>query len=163
MIPRAFTSRIEMCHKRWLAKVLDMDYSVNGGIDLLDDEKGIELKCRYKRWYPHFAVHEYEINKFEEENHDKKLFWGFLVYNLATEPKKIGKKNIDNIVSERNIWFMDWDYVRQFPSYHPKTGPYVYVTKNKFPPDETFQRFERKGGNLYVPKGSLLEKELSVQ
>ena len=153
-----------MVHKKWLSSVLNMPYSSNGfGIDFLDDRLGIELKCRYDRYTPNFAVHEYQVDHFLEKNPGRELFWAFLVYGLTKTPSDIRGRDIGKFVSSRHVWFLEWDWVRQFPVSYPETGPYRYVHANKdFPPEEEFTRLEEQGGILYLPKGSTLEHKLVV-
>ena len=161
MKPRSFTTRGEISHRTWLSNILQVPYNMNGGIDLADDSVGIELKCRYQIYPPTFTIHEYQISRFKEENPDQKLFWAFLLYDLALQPKRIGRHNIGKLVTSRDVWFFDWDWVKQFPVSRPKTGPYVYVKRSFFPEDNHFHRFVKKGGTLYVPKDSALEERLA--
>ena len=133
MNPRAFTTRIEMYHRLWLSRLLDLTPHFNGGIDLYDDKVGIELKCRYQKWNHGFAVDARQISKFEEENNEKELFWAFLFYDLKNPPRRIKNKDIGSHISDREVWFLPWDWIKPFPVSEPKTGPYVYIHRTDFP------------------------------
>ena len=158
MNPRRFTTKGELCHRKWLSSILDIPFRTNGGIDLANEDIGIELKCRYKKYNHQFTVHEYQLNRFQEENPGKKLYWAFLLYDLKKQPDRIGNANcIENAVSNREVWFFEWNWIKQFPVSHPKTGPYVYIKEKFFPPPEYLDKFEAKGGTLYLPKNIELE------
>lgn len=160
MRSRSFTTLAEICHREWLCDILGMKHTISGGIDLYDDVSGIELKCRYTIYAHTFTVAEYQIDEFRTANPDKKLFWAFLLYDLAKSPRRIGKRSIEKNVTKRTIWFYDWDWVRQFPVADPETGPYVYV-KDRFFNKNNHRRFRRNGGTLYVPEGSILVDKLT--
>ncbi|MBW3011936.1 hypothetical protein KY311_02020 [Candidatus Woesearchaeota archaeon] len=149
-----------MHHRIWLSSLLNVPVSYNGGIDLADNDVGIELKCRYEIYNHSFAVHEYQIEQFQKENPGKHLFWAFLIYGLKMSPKRIGNHNIGRLIQKREVWFIDWDWVRQFPVSYPKTGPYVYVKEENFPDRKTMKRFSKKGGTLYLPDNCVLEERL---
>lgn len=161
MDPREFRSRIDYCHREWLSNILGIKLSTNSGIDLIDEEIGIELKSRYDFWHSTFAVHYYQVDQFKDENQDKELFWAFLIYGLKIPPRKIKSRDVDQIVTNRNVWFFPWDWIKQFDVWYPKTGPYIYVHKKDFPPNNKFRRFRRKGGVLYVPQDSMLTERFN--
>jgi len=79
---------------------------------------------------------------------------------LLVRPKKIRNHNIEKLVSSREVWFLEWDWVKQFPVSYPKTGPYVYVNKSLFPDEDSFDRFDKERGTLFLPKDSILEERL---
>lgn len=164
MKSRAFTTRGELCHREWLSYYLQIPYTKNGGIDLLNDKSGIELKCRYSI-YPHsWTVHHYEIDKFENDNPDKVLFWGFLLYNLKAIPSRIPADRLEEFVTEREVWFMEWSWIKQFPVATPKTGPYVYIyQKDLHHIQSEMQTKEIPKGIIHYPSGSLLEKLLPLK
>ena len=159
MESRSFTTKGELSHRLWLSDVLGIPYSTNGGIDLVDDQVGVELKARYRIYTHKFTVHAYQVEQFKKENPGKELYWAFLLYDLDRDVRKVGK-NIERTVTRRDVVFLPWDFVKQFPIATPKTGPYIYVPERDFPSKKEFKRLRRSGGILFLPNGSLLEARL---
>lgn len=162
---RALTTLSEQCHRAWLSEVFHIPRDATlGGIDLADGKVGIELKCRYDRWSPHFTIHAYQRRQFREENVGAKLYWAFLLYGLHTPAEKIRGSDITPYVSQRDCWLLPWSWVGQFPVSHPKTGPYIYVGKKDFPPNGYFIQKNVEGGRLYLPHHEpLLEERLTEE
>jgi hypothetical protein len=162
MNKRAFTTKIEQHHRRWLSETIHVPVPENTGIDLADEDVGIELKSKYKLYTLNYAIHAYQIHRFQEENEGKQLFWGFLSYDLRKPVEKIySKENLANVVFDVEILFMEWDFVKQFPVASPPTGPYVYVHSNRFPARENFKILFRNNAKLYVPRGTILEEKIN--
>ncbi len=161
---RALMTLSEQCHRTWLSNVFNIHREPRlGGIDLADRELGIELKCRYDRWSPHFTIHAYQRRQFREQNVGARLFWAFLLYGLNKPAEKIRGSDIAPYVSQRDCWILPWQWVGQFPVWYPKTGPYIYVSKKDFPTNGYFKEMDVEGGRLYVPRNeSVLEERLSV-
>ena len=159
---RAFPAKIEFQHLWWLAEVLDLGMS-DGGIDLGDHKLGVEMKCRYQKYQnSNYAVHAYQVDEFKNQNPNKELFWGFVLYGLSEEPKKIPKDaDLDKFITHRSAWFFPWDWVRQFPIANPRTGPYRYVSSKAIRASGPFTEHTKGGGKLYLPKGcEALEQRL---
>jgi len=161
---RRFTTVIEQTHKKWLGYVLGMETSTGeGGIDLVDEEFGIELKSRLKTWKHGWAVDARQVDKFPLSYPTQELYWAFLIYGLNKEPSRIreGTKDLSRYVTDREIRFLPWDFIQQFKVTNPRTGPYRHVTRTRFPREDYF--IERKIGSnvLFVPRDSNLEKRLS--
>ncbi len=156
---RSVTTLIEACHLDWLSRALSLPIC-SGGIDLADDTLGVEMKGRYQKYSSVWAVHQYQVAQFREENPEKELYWAFLLYDLNPPLDKIKSSSFDRFVSERHVWFFQWDWIRQFAVSYPKTGPYVQINKNNFPSNKTFTRATFKRGILYVPKHSSLEERI---
>ena len=146
---------------KWLGKVLEIPTSRNGGIDLVDDKYGVEIKSRLNTYPQNFAVHSYQISQFEEENPNQTLYWAFLIYGLSKPVKKIKTHNVERLISERKVWLLEWDWIKKLPICDPKTGPYVYIHKKDFI-DTKFRRYEASNGILYLPINTPLEERLIV-
>ena len=150
----------ELSHRQWTAQRFGLQYAPNAGIDIFDDEFGIELKCRHQPNHPTFTIHAYQINDFPEAYPEKELFWGFLVYSLSKTPAKIKGVDITKLVIDRQLWIFEWDWVKQFPVSEAKTGHFVYVKREFFPPNDEFNVHTGNQGNIYLPHGCSLEKRL---
>ncbi len=159
MKSRGFTTKSEMCHRIWLSDALNIPISSNGGIDLVGDNIGIELKCRYSLYRNGFTIHQYQVDRFRDENPGKELFWAFMLYDLDKSPRKIKEMDIEAAVTDRAVWFYDWNWVRQFPVHNPKTGPYIYIHSNYLDRGENIMLL-KNGGMFNVPIGSALEQRL---
>lgn len=161
MKARIFTNIVAEAHRVWLGNLFNMHLpAYNSGIDLSDEEVGIEIKSRLRKYSTHIAVHHYQISEFREENRTKELYWAFLLYDLTMNPKAIRTSALERFIRNRECWFLRWDFVDRLPVYSPKTGPYVYVNSKDFL-DKEFKRVERKGAILYLPVGSDLEERLA--
>ena len=159
MKPKSFTTRIGHSNKKWLGDVLDLSHQKdNNGIDLTDDSIGVEIKSRYTAHSHRFPVHYYQIDQFKKENQGKELFWAFMLYGLKSPPKLI-KRNIDDAITNRTVWFYEWNWVKRFPVHNVKTGPYIYVSESSFDVKNHF-RYTKGDGALYVPRNSTLEMRL---
>jgi len=160
--PRIFTTKIEQTHKRWLALILNMTPSKGAGIDLLDENLGIELKCRLDAWYQNWAVHDYQVNYFPDMYPERDLYWAFIVYGLRKDPRGIRGdcKVLEKYVTERTVRFLPWEFIHRFKIANPATGPYRYVTKPHLPKDEEFSKVWINSDCLLVPKNSSLENRM---
>ncbi len=160
MNPRIFTNRIEQCHKQYLADTLDLTVS-NFGIDLINDQIGIELKCRYVKYPINFAVHYYQIELFRNLSPSKELYWAFLVYDLKKDISKINENileyDLEKLVYDRRVWLLEWDWINQFSVSEAKTGPYVYVHNDDLK-KEKFVSYKSNNGMFNFCKGSGIEK-----
>jgi hypothetical protein len=63
---------------------------------------------------------------------------------------------LEALVTEREVWFLPWDWIDQFSVSYVKTGPYVYVNSKKFPCSDYFEDFFEHKGLLHVPNDSKL-------
>lgn len=160
--PRSFTNSIAYYHSHRLARVFGLVPSLNGGIDLVGDSLGIELKCRSDRFHPTWAIHSYQINDFPAKHADQELYWGFVLYHLTCPVERIpegSERFLGLFVREPRVWFLPWDWVRTFKIWEPKTGPYVYVHEADLP-SSGFRSEQRSNYILHVPKESGLERRL---
>jgi hypothetical protein len=172
---KAFRTLVEPYIKLWLGTALDMlppgtNMMLPGfdvvprinhlGIDLWDGKTGIELKCAYDRWGGRFPFPSRQIDEYCRQNPGLELFWAFAIYSLSREPCQIERAQLGDYIGEKNVWFLPWDWVRQFATHEAKTATFTYVRKKDFPPDDAFAKFEVERGILRVPRGSSLEKKL---
>ncbi len=91
---------------------------------MIDGEKAVEVKFhllhskeyRYKSWRA--LKHQLDYNKEYPEIH-----WGLGFYALDREIKGINpeKLSLDKIVMNRELYLVEWDWMKQFPIYH-ETG-----------------------------------------
>ncbi|MSR86116.1 hypothetical protein EXS74_01840 [Candidatus Woesearchaeota archaeon] len=175
MNPRDFTGEIERYHKRWLANALWVPGNGHHGIDLLSkteydgdaeysDGFAIEFKSKIiKPGYPKlFAVNADQVNDFPQETQEMEFYWAFMFYTFAKEVKDVKKgEDLETLVTEREVWCIPWDWIRQFPVHNPKhSGPFRYVPKHRLPPPNEMTIFEEEKGRIYVPKNSNLETHL---
>lgn len=159
---RIFASQIEVVHRKWTGETFHIPQPEKTGIDLADDEIGIEIKCRLEIYANSYAVHAYQITQFEEENKNKELFWGFMKYGMSKAVKRIVKKdNLSELVTGREIIFVPWNWIKKFPVFKPKTGPYVYAHAKDFPARDEMVRYDFPGAVAFLPKNSLLEEKLN--
>ena len=159
---RIFASQIEVVHRNWASETFHIPKPEKTGIDLADEEIGIELKCRLSKYTENYAIHAYQISQFEEENFGKELYWGFINYSISKNVINIhGKDKLKNLVIERDITIIPWKWIKQFPISHPKTGPYVYAKKKNFPTRENMNKIEIENNKIYMPRGCLLEEKIN--
>jgi hypothetical protein len=156
-----FKTVSETHNKEWLANCLWFAVGNHGGIDMFNDNIGIELKGRYQKWSHRWAVHAYQIAKFAEQNPKKELFWAFMLYDLAKPVAQLTEAELPSALCNRKVWFMPWSWIDNFPQTNgTKTGEYVYVPKSALPSYQNIIRYRKNGGTLYVPPGSVLEDHL---
>jgi hypothetical protein len=166
MNPRVFTNSVEWHHLAWLKELLQLEHphntDIESGIDLVDGKIGLELKSRLQKYSLNFAVHAYQVDEYPAQLPHHALYWAFLYYDLSKPVKELEVEEIADTITEREVWFFDWDWIRPFSISPAKTGPYIYVHKRDFPPEENFIKMKEKGGTLYVPKNRELEERLSL-
>lgn len=154
---RSFTTFCAHHNAKWLAGIFGFNCTTGNGIDVFGEEHGIELKNRSRAWYPAWTIHAYQIDLFPKQNPGKELFWGFLLYSPTKTVRSIRPRDFPSVITDREVWLIDWDWAKTRPVHHPRTGPYVYARQKYFPPNNTFSCHKRNGGILHVPKKSSLE------
>ncbi|HTZ41669.1 MAG TPA: hypothetical protein VMC07_00470 [Candidatus Omnitrophota bacterium] len=164
MNQNSFKTISEGHNKRWLSPKIGIPAQFGGGIDFLDDFFAIELKGGNKSYHDSFAVHSYQIGGFKRAYPGREFFWAFLLYD-TTKPicDMTESENIAKFMVDRDVWFLEWDWIRQFPVHYAPTGPYVYPKKKDFPADNYFRKIKVQGGRLYVPNDSSLDWKLGVK
>lgn len=142
----------------WLGTKLGLKYNTAGGIDLCDDECGVEVKTRYDAWAPKFVIHSYQIDAFPRENEGKKLYWAFILYSLRRPPSEIDVDKVRKSITRREVWIAEWEWVRRFPVARCKTGPYVYIHKRNLPDGHCVGKRDK----IHFPEDVFLEDRLGV-
>ena len=112
---------------------------------------------------PYYAISFFHFIGIDFIN-STKLYLGMVFYfsgiTIYITVKEITNNNLESVIGFRQAWFIEWDWIRQFPISHPKTGPYIYVGLNRFPKKNYFKEVTYNGGYLLVPNDSTLEKIL---
>ncbi|MGV8150221.1 MAG: hypothetical protein ACP5NV_00660 [Candidatus Woesearchaeota archaeon] len=151
-----FTNVIAEYLRLKLSEVFHVGIISRTGIDLSDEDVGIEIKCRYSKYPNSYAVHAYQITEFADPN--IQLFWAFLLYDLKKPIKNISDDdNLREIVTDVSVKFAPWDFVKKFHVSNAKTGPYVYVNTKDIDTSE-LKKYVRDKLTLYIPPGILEEK-----
>jgi hypothetical protein len=123
MKSRSFNSVMPKYNEKWAAKVLGMNVNPNSGPDLIDSEKAVEVKFKM------FYTDERYFDKCwrvlgHQVDYDKKhseIYWSFGFYTLDREVKEIRKSDIpklESFVLNRELYLVEWDWIKQFPKYH---------------------------------------------
>ena len=159
MNPRRFTSLIGQVHVDWLGQAFHLSIPRHSGIDLTDEQVGLEVKSRYGKYSKRWAVHHYQYKLFQDENPDKELFWAFVLYNLSREPSEIQHNRVKMYIQNLQAWVIPWKSITEFPVSKVKTGPYYYPSSNIFK-QMNLQPFQTPKGIIYFPRGSVLERRL---
>lgn len=67
------------------------------------------------------------------------------------------KDDLEKLVTERELWCLEWDWIRQFQVSYPKrSGPFQYVSKNAFK-GVHFTTFSAEKGKIHVQADTSLE------
>jgi len=162
-----FRSLMDIVHRTWLADVLDMDVNDEEGnwigIDVVDEERGVELKARItgilSKNHHHFTVHDYQYSQFPKKYSDRTLFFALMKYELAKPVKELQRSEVtENIVTKREVVVVPWDALSYLPISRPRTGPYRYVNKPDY--EALMQRkdlieIKTKKGPIYIAKSFL--------
>ena len=155
-------SKFEVINRDWASKTFHVPILEKTGIDLIDDEIGIEVKCRLWKYDNSYTIHEYQVKEFEENNPSKELYWMFLRYDISKDFNKIKKKDkLEELVTKKTVVALPWDWIKQFPVTYPKTGPYRMGARGKNFPINDLQKYEIGNDLIYLPKNSLIEEKLT--
>jgi len=156
----SFKNLSERVHRHWLARLLRMHTTEGIGIDIWNDEFGIELKTALDRmkWSP--AACQYP--EYREMYPDKELYWAFMVYNMSIPVQEFHGKSLSRRITYREVWFMPWEWIETRPLTEPKTGPYRYTYRSSFQGDglidATAIPLPSWNSTFLLPTGSNLEK-----
>lgn len=122
MKPRTFNSVMHFTNERWAARVLNMNVNPGNGPDLIDDDKVVEVKFKliYPERYTHtsWRVLQYQMNYPQEFG--RTGYWALGTYSLNTSVSAMRKASltkIENYVVSRELWIVDWNWMKQFPFY----------------------------------------------
>ena len=174
MKERTFNSLMPLHNEIWSANVLNMNLNPNKGPDLVDENKAVEVKFKilysngkytHKCW--RVLGHQLEYNKKFPE-----IYWGLGFYKLNKEIKNIKTDKLEEITECRELYLVNWDWMKQFPLYHHKGETrfsewdyYMLFPKfNLIPP--VISEEIVKGGKIFFTEGvnperfSINKKEL---
>jgi len=158
---RRFNSIMPLVNHAWTSKILNIPINTHPGPDLINNDKFVELKFavtpnvkNYIKW----TVLEWQVN-YQNQNPDKKGFWGLGIYQLQTPPSEIkteNLENLENLVISRELFIVEWDWINQFPPYHnsgeTKKSSWDHSLrhpkKNKLP--KTIQTYEVNKGLIHL-------------
>lgn len=142
-----------------LGEALGLTQQDYKGIDLFDEDIGIELKCRYSKWWPSFTIHAYQIDEFKQDNQGKKLFWAFALYNLNKAiPDIQPEDDLSVLVKDVTFRFAPWNFVRKFPVHNAPTADYIYVHEKNLINSKVVPEVYKNTILLLPEKSILLEK-----
>ena len=128
MDARFFNNIMSELNEEWAANTLGMIINRNGGPDLIDDKKGVEIKfcltgnkCRAERYTLGWTVLEYQMNYGKN---GLPFFWGLGTYELDRPISEIQTKNarrLERYVLSRGLWIVKYKWMEQFPP-HKTSG-----------------------------------------
>jgi hypothetical protein len=169
MKARSFNSVMPKYNELWAGKGLNMNINNHAGPDLIDGNKAVEIKFKLihenkysdKCW--RVLEHQLDYDKIYSE-----IYWGFGFYSLNKEVKNINKKdiiNLENLVNFRELYLVNWDWVKQFPIYlqigKTKLSSWnhvlLYPRMNKLFPKSILSK-EVSGGRVIFTEGINLER-----
>ena len=99
-----------------------MEINPNRGPDIIDNEKAIEVK--FKVLYPdgRYTHKDWKILGYQLD-YDKEfpdIYWGLGFYQINKEVKKVKSNELENITDYRELYIVNWYWMKQFPLYHQK-------------------------------------------
>ena len=165
MPSRTKNTLIERGHRVWLKKVLNMQTNGQEGIDIFDEEYGIELKCKLleTKHQTGIPIADYQLRKFRFENPNRELLWAFLYYRLSKTLEEIGdKKSFNRYVTERDVYFQSWSFLDQFPPSIAKLDTWRYVRRRSVLSLE-YAQIKVKKGTLHIPRDCSLIKRFKPE
>jgi hypothetical protein len=157
-----------MCfaNQTWAAHALDMQVNPKRGPDLIDDKKVVEVKFTlfHPDRYRHLSwrVLDYQMTYGE----DNKAYWALGLYNLNRPIANINTKNpekLEEIVEDRTLYIVEWDWMKQFPPYHQKGKTKIsewdhhirFPKRSKLP--KVARRHKVDKGQIMITKGVSLK------
>jgi hypothetical protein len=128
MKARIFNGSLMPCiNESWAARVLGMQKTSNGGIDLVNDKKGVEIKFHlvgeksgaqlYSRIW---TILDYQMAYGTAQ---LPAFWGLGHYELDRPVSKIKTKSpgdLERFVLSRELWIVNWSWMEQFPPHETR-------------------------------------------
>ncbi|MEI7718870.1 MAG: hypothetical protein WCI72_03295 [archaeon] len=159
-----FKTRIENANGKWLETVINVPFvgRVGGGIDFTNEQFGIEMKNRMKKYNHSWACNEDDRKRFEGLHHGKDMYWAFVLYELSRDVKDLRRiKNLEPFIDFREVWFLNWDFILQFPvSYPSSSGPFRYPKEINFPAESNFEVKRGERYRILTPIGSQLNQKI---
>jgi len=122
MKERTFNSLMPRFNEQWVASLLKMKKNPGNGPDLIDNEKAVEVK--FKIIYPKGEyTHKCWKVLGNQLNYDKdypQIYWGFGLYRVKEYVKKVKQSELEDLTEYRELYLVNWNWVKQFPVYHHK-------------------------------------------
>ena len=152
----------------WASRVLNMPLNLHRGIDLIDKNKGVELKFKVlypeKNIYKSWRILEHQLTYGENANI---TYWGLAFYTLEKLASRIPIRDIrilEKMVREREIYLVKWDWMYQFIPYEEegtgKKGHYKNTIRfakfSKIP--RTTDIIPVEGGRVNITEGVSLSR-----
>jgi hypothetical protein len=150
-------------NEKWAAGALNMSVNSQRGPDLIDNEKAVEVK--FERIYPDVKFHKcwrFLGHQLDYDKEHNEIYWALGFYYFNKHINKINKKDLsrlDSFVSYRDLYVVNWGWMKQFPLYHQKGKTKLsewdhYIGYPKFSkiPSIILSK-EVDGGKLYFTEG----------
>ena len=166
MDSRAFNSLSHRYQELAVGKVLEMSLNPNSGPDLIDKDKVVEVKSRLVHSTRHYGKgwtpQDFQLNY---EN-GRQAFWALQFYSLDREIGEIRIKEIpliESMVTNRTIYIVKWDWMKQFPPSETSGKTPISEWKNIFRyPKYTLmprvmETYEIKKGLVHITEGVPIE------
>lgn len=149
----------------WLSETLLLERGEsNSGIDIYDESHriGVELKSKDRFYKPrNFAVKNAQVRLYPRENPDSTLYWAFMLYSSKKRPQKITSKDkLEELLHEREVWFLPWEWMRKYPVCRGEGEDYRYPPLRDFPKNGYFRIQDVDGGVFHIPKGTIIDKRV---
>src|SRR3989338_9412429 len=104
MLPKYFRPHVEAYNKQWLAEALGIHANGFFGIDLLNEEFGIELKCRMKGYGRRIITDPHQLHLYPINHAGREFYWALLYYKLSKAVRDIKEReNLEDIIREREV------------------------------------------------------------
>jgi len=118
MEARKFNNIMPRVNEIWAADVLGMELNTTGP-DLINNDCIMEIKfnINHKNYPQTWTVMDYQT-KYPEKYPERHSYWGLGNYTLSISVQEIKTKNrekLEALVSQRELWIVDWDWMNQFP------------------------------------------------
>ena len=118
---RKFNSLWHYNNEKWAANALGMTVNFSKGPDLTDDKKVVEVKFNLLKpgAYSHKSWRVLGYQK-EYDQLGKKAYWALGTYSLdrpISEIRTSSQEKLEQMVGERKLWLVKWDWMNQFPPY----------------------------------------------
>jgi hypothetical protein len=133
---KSFTTRIGHTHGDWLERVTGVNHvGRNGVIDLLNEDFAVEVKSQLVQYSSTWACNANTIEMYKSRYVRKDMSWAFVRYDLSKSVQSLKiNKDLEPFVTSREVWFMPFDWIYQFPISFPEhSGPFRYANEKGFP------------------------------
>lgn len=160
MKERTFNSLMPAYNERWSANALNMNINPNKGPDLIDENKAIEVKFKLIYSNGKYAHKCWKVlgHQLDYEKNFPEIYWGLGFYRLNKEIKKIKTNELEEIVEYRELYLVNWDWMKQFPIYHHK-GKTKFSEWDYYMLFPKFNLFPRVISEEIVEKGKIFFTE----